>query len=472
MDHKFQIGDLVEAVEAKSGTVVGEVYEVVDTGYIGMLELLYVKNKYGASYNGIYAKRFKLFKANMNKRTYNIGDKVVIQSCPNHFKGDWTRQMDKYIGKEYTIIKKHEYKKDCFCFDNNFYFHSDCFKKVGLTYTYWYNEAKRLNIAGRSKLNKKGLEDAVNKRLNEDREAADLLAKKKAEEAQRIKEEKEKAAKELARKKKEEDAKRPLGEVLTEQVADIDYPCSFALQYEDFHRNVLKSYSCHAFLGYGKDAGYGNLTTNHGNITQVVFCLSGHYKASKEPATYKEWIDYMINRSPWSNAFITKDVEEGLKSGFYGNVEESLSRLSCSAIQMRQASEFGGVIETFKFIKANGFSDNVACFMTIGIRKGANGWVNYSMDGGHTCFIGLHNLEQVVKFFKEGWHRPTDKPFKDNLGGYKIQNSIAQQSTPDLYSFFKKYCIPTVTGAGWDRVEKLDDKSVLACAEAVKALID
>lgn len=92
----------------------------------------------------------------------------------------------------------------------------------------------------------------------------------------------------------------------------------------------------------------------HGSKLSILVVFFGKDKFKKRP-WLKDWCDFIINRSFFSKAFITKDVKEGLKYGFEVNLEEDAMFVRGAMMTLRWAFEHTGF--SWGQIRDMGFSE-------------------------------------------------------------------------------------------------------------------
>lgn len=259
-----------------------------------------------------------------------------------------------------------------------------------MTYKQLYNQAKEAKIVNRSKMNKAQLIAALNN-------AQPHVAVKAAIMPPPV----------------------PLGKQLREKVekANPREICSFALKYVDRKEpEFLVSAFCHAKLMYG-----------NAGIEILVEDVARHLKGHIHPQAYREYLDYLINRSPHAPNFLTKDVDEAFEGGLYMNTNGLHSRVVASIIASREGSEFPGRVILFKKLKDIGISENVSWFLANFLHSRDNGGYSIqSLANGHSVFIYNMSYSDICKFFKEGFHKElSDRPMNKWSGKYTIFEAIA-----------------------------------------------
>lgn len=247
------------------------------------------------------------------------------------------------------------------------------------------------------------------------------------------------------------------------QKAGVTERCSYAKEFDTGKRVFNVADICHARIPWN---GIGGVN----ECTAIAFDIARHHRDHETPKEYLEFVDYMLNRSPWANCFLTKDVQKALKEGVYGNVDVGVSRLSCSAIALRQGSEFPHKLNTFIFLKNKGFSENLSWFMAQGVHK-ADEWRKSGIEGWHDTFESVMNLDDVVQFFNTGWHTEEGLPLRKSKSHYSIFKSIGSSyDGPQLKTFFNNLKT-TVIGTGWDEKRAITEENVLELANQAKELI-
>ena len=122
--------------------------------------------------------------------------------------------------------------------------------------------------------------------------------------------------------------------------------CKYAMGFKDGTIVISENTTCHAWL---RDIGLGyQAHTSHYYFDDCVVVFNLIYPAKQlNPAPY---YDYLLNRSPWSECYITKDVTTIAKGGVIsrGGGDKWLTVSSCVAL--RFPSEFPDRLKTWLYL--------------------------------------------------------------------------------------------------------------------------
>jgi hypothetical protein len=216
-------------------------------------------------------------------------------------------------------------------------------------------------------------------------------------------------------------------EQLTEKVGNNAGTCSYAIKFTNNHIRYQVRDACHArifFPYWGEEA-------VEKEVVEIAFNVSGHVQRAGEG--YREYVDYIINHSPWASVFIgDKNVDNVLKSGVCADVNRTLSEVACAAIALRVGSEFKSKLPLFKYLTDNGFDPHASWIVSqMAEPKGGGAYNLNPFGGGHHVFTTEMDFEQVVEFFTTGKFKGTDdkKPYaKSFREAYTILLSMADNS--------------------------------------------
>jgi hypothetical protein len=216
-------------------------------------------------------------------------------------------------------------------------------------------------------------------------------------------------------------------EQLTEKVAGNAGTCSYAIKFTDNHIRYQVRDACHARIPFP----YWDKEAVEKEAVEITFNVSGHVQRAGEG--YREYVDYIINHSPWASVFIgDKNVDNVLKSGVCADVNRTLSEVACAAIALRVGSEFKSKLPLFKYLTDNGFDPHASWIVSqMAEPKGGGAYELNPFGGGHHVFTTEMDFKQVVEFFTTGKFKGTDdkKPYaKSFREAYTILLSMADNS--------------------------------------------
>lgn len=369
---------------------------------------------------------------------FKVGDMVKVTHKSDE--SIWCRTMDEAIGNHYTITMVH--REDVYYIlsfmGNSYYFPATSLQPVKSTKAYWYQEAKKKNIRHRSTMTKQQLIDAVREWK------APVL---------------------------------PLGQELRKQVGNQTRCCHFAMEYADGSRKLNYNAPCHANLMYSK------------NVVSLVDDIGSHHINHRDKETYKDFVHYMLNDSPWRHQFLTKDVEKALTHGVYYDVDADYNRVVCSAVALRQGSEHYERLSMFKYLKEKGFSSNVAWCVAQVLQKGITTTISVP-NGGHDVFVYTMASNTFFKFFKEGFTNKTITSYKNNNNQmYRLFSTITPDNSEELdkyphYKLFLKEGEKDITtwvreniqvkkeGEGFNVKKYIEEDEVIKFTNLVKSIIE
>jgi hypothetical protein len=252
--------------------------------------------------------------------------------------------------------------------------------------------------------------------------------------------------------------------------------CNYALEFTKSPPRMQHNDACHARLCWGYREVHENKREGD-EIANIALNVKPHYDdmGDADKKTYKLFIHYMLNESPWAFCFITKDVEEALNVGILMDVDQNVSHLVGAAISLRTANEHRRILPIFQKCIDMGYSGNTS-FLT-------SGW--FMEGGGATIWPGHNSLcdgliaQYVFKFFKEGYAKKLPGIRKDTKQtGYKIYETICNTSKyvnpyddkklETFSQFVNKHRVERVEGEGFARKTINDyEASVKNVADAI-----
>lgn len=240
-------------------------------------------------------------------------------------------------------------------------------------------------------------------------------------------------------KQENDNLKLDLLDDLKRKVANDPGTCSYALEFTDGVRRFQVRDICHARLTFG------NYADNHRRgivLAKAALNLSGHaFKIKKEGKLdeYVAYVDYILQRSPWKDAFLPISTQEAIESGVYLNVEEGINYCVAAAVALRTASEFPLKREAFNHVVKLGYDEHLAFVIAANIlgpyqkEWGDNKPILkkyfYRCDGSHHVISGgEHTVQGLRAFFYEGVHGAKGKLYKQaSCTQYYLFKSIQAQ---------------------------------------------
>lgn len=266
--------------------------------------------------------------------------------------------------------------------------------------------------------------------------------------------------------------------------------CSFAFEYEDGHRYYKRDGACHAYIGniYGSADERGKSRVR----TQLVYNLphqieivrtkpegvSGWCSLTTDEISHNQAADYIINRSPWAIAFLTKDMKEATKKGLFMNVELNVNVIAAACVALRSCMEHGYRSNIFKMLVDEDVGENAAFLTACAFGyKGQDNYSHYAWGGGHDILDSSRSLDGLVKFFKTGFHTEkgtVKEPWSTHHEQYVMAQACAERAERGEISigkWFKDNTVETVTGEGFYKTSSITKQSLIDVANKLDKLL-
>ena len=264
-----------------------------------------------------------------------------------------------------------------------------------------------------------------------------------------------KAVKKAAVKKEK---KLSLRATLRKQVGSNPGVCSYGIETDGGRYIMHVRDVCHARL------------TSNGSAKAVALHVNEHFKKADEEVkdTYKTFMNYLFNRSPYAMAFKTKRASEALTREVMMNVDATASQLCTGAVALRMASEYKGFLPAFKRVRELGGSEHAAFFIA-NTHLYLNGKWTRHWTGGHQIMNRQLSYSSIIRCFKEGANKVNEGPFKTRSERYKIFATLDPKAVgwgdpghgmDSVDNVFTKASPAKLLGGGWDAAQILGDESM------------
>lgn len=366
---------------------------------------------------------FELNKEYTIKEIVNLRRVRIVETRDAFGGGGWMVKRFKHVEKEAVVAAV----KD---------------KYVGLTAEQLYAHAMEMNLPGRGRMNKAELLAALRAIMPDDKPKA-APAVPKVDEFK-------------------------LGRELRQKTGNNPGVCSYVIRCGDIVTWNIKDV-CHARFR-------GPYREQHKGINEAVLDVAGHYNEHTYKEGYRAFLDYMLNRSPYSSTFKTKSVEQALETGVYSNADgASHSRCVAGAIGLREGSEYPKRMVVFMEVKKMGFSEHVAHIATQFLLKDGSDFKLTYPNGGHMSTVSSMERGDYLKFYKVGFHRHPDQKVMSagDAYQYQIYDSIAAQGGKDNIETMMTGLFKTVIRKGWEvKPNVLTQRALYAGLEALEKAIE
>lgn len=224
--------------------------------------------------------------------------------------------------------------------------------------------------------------------------------------------------------------------------------CSYALEFENDVRRFQVNDICHA-----------RLTVEGNRIVKNVALYIGKYSEGVHKEVYKRFVKYIIDESPWRNAFKDRYNDEMLNTGVYLDVTKPHWYCVSAAIALRSGNEHRKNLPMFDQLLRMGFSPNVS-YLSSQLINSLDKYTGFT--GGHHVFSSSLRPTDFTEFFDLGLIKGDPTPFNKAQGRmYKVFEVIGLPQMDDLNKYlFKKNEAIVISGHNqWNHPFKYIDLS-------------
>lgn len=231
-------------------------------------------------------------------------------------------------------------------------------------------------------------------------------------------------------KKPKKVKKKALSVLLKEAMRGNAGTVSYALRFSEMKDRIQAQDACNARMTWWYP-GYNEIGPIKGEcieIIQDVGVMSAKYSVTLKKQ-YRQFVNWVINDSPWSAAIITKNLGNAFKHGVKFNVDVPIHHIVAAGITLREGSEYSQTIPPiFSHVLSKGYSGNVAYLISLFLRKNGKNYVQTGWGGGHHTLNGVMDWPVLREFFKKGYvPNPQHKPMRVSKStGYQIFDNIAK----------------------------------------------
>jgi hypothetical protein len=196
-------------------------------------------------------------------------------------------------------------------------------------------------------------------------------------------------------------------------------------------------------------------------------------------ATYRKFVDYIVNRSPWAVAFQGKTVKNVLENGVLMNVEAPSGAVAGACQALRYLSEFNAQNALWKLMMDNGIQEDAAFLTTYAFIAEKDGnYTKHPMGGGHQPINGEITAGSLISFFANGYEEKFLKstPYREQTS-YRVHEHVEAVKDvlkmPETYNDFVLNATEwTDVKDGWAVVKKATEEQVLTFAKRLEQLIN
>lgn len=196
--------------------------------------------------------------------------------------------------------------------------------------------------------------------------------------------------------------------------------CSFAQLVNDNKESIHIQAACHASVGR-----YYDRYDPAKKFNELILNIKGHIKQfpDGQKEDYKKNVEYILNRSPWSLAFVPEPMDVRWELGVRCNVNLPTQVLKAAAISLREMNEFRHRLPLFTRLVKEGHSENTAKLLAACINPNDTDRYSYSeFSNAHQIWWADFVAEELFEFFKKGFPAEslTGKTYAQADGGAYI----------------------------------------------------
>lgn len=221
-----------------------------------------------------------------------------------------------------------------------------------------------------------------------------------------------------------------------------------------------------------------------GHIVGVIDYQTNYETAVKKEyhGAYRKWVDWIVNRSPWSLAYQPKTVKNILENGVLMNVEcpADIVGAACIALRiMKEQYDSPTLLKTFDMLLKEGISIPAAFLAAYAFKDvGAEGYTLSMMGGGHQPINGGMNAGQLLSFFANGYDESVieQEPYRENSRYKVFDNILKTKDVLGIKQDFSKWVMENtekeVVGNGWAVTYKIKLDAIINTANLIEQKIN
>lgn len=196
--------------------------------------------------------------------------------------------------------------------------------------------------------------------------------------------------------------------------------CSYVVVDEDGINHFARHQACAAALG-----AYGVLT--HKKIKTIGVNISSYLdRVENRQNEFISFLKYVVFESPWSKYYVKDTIDNILGKGIFLDVNHPHSYVVAACIALRVGYEHDkNRLKVFQEALNQGFSGHVAFIVSQSTHLRQDNILQaLENNGWHNCMSSMHDVDNIVSFFKNGYKESNEAPTSEGLKKYFIQDSI------------------------------------------------
>jgi hypothetical protein len=228
---------------------------------------------------------------------------------------------------------------------------------------------------------------------------------------------------------------------------------------------------CHAAMGYGGDGG------DIVGMSDYLFAYVTQVPKALHPA-YKNYVDYIINRSPWHVAYKKASADRALKEGLNLKVGVNGKILGAACVALRLGKEFAQTkLPIYDMCVEAGYEEAVAWIAANCFHKTGETIQLVRPTGAHTVIDVDTKVGPLINLMRYGY---TDEELKDKpyskTGSYRgftakvSEREDFVKEAMTISTFLAMYAKPEKVGAGFDQKSVYTQATLFAFCDKLASL--
>lgn len=207
--------------------------------------------------------------------------------------------------------------------------------------------------------------------------------------------------------------------------------CSYVVVDEDGVNHFARNQACAAGLGAYNVLTKKKIKTIGVNISKYL----DHVEVYQNE--FISFLKYIVFESPWSKYYVEDTIDNILKKGIFLDVNHPHSYVVAACIALRVGYEHDKRrLKVFQEALNQGFSGHVAFIVSQSTYlRNDNSLQALENNGWHNCMSSMHDIDDIVSFFKNGYKESNEAHTSEGLKQYSIQESIGR-STDNKFSVY------------------------------------
>jgi len=228
---------------------------------------------------------------------------------------------------------------------------------------------------------------------------------------------------------------------------------------------------CHAAMGYG---GYGGDIVG---MSDYLFAYVTQVPKALHPA-YKNYVDYIINRSPWHVAYKKASADRALKEGLNLKVGVNGKILGAACVALRLGKEFAQTkLPIYDMCVEAGYEEAVAWIAANCFHKTGETIQLVRPTGAHTVIDVDTKVGPLINLMRYGYtdDELKDKPYSKtgSYRGFTAQVSEREDFVKEdmtISYFLEKHAKPEKVGNGFDQKSVYTQATLFAFCDKLASL--